>query len=899
MDDKTKFSPKQTQPESTDDKTVFAHNKPPTPPAAQPQDPSHVPASAGDDATVFAPRQPTAPQQPAVPSNPDATVFAPRPNPTASQTGQHHTQQNSGQAGAQFGAPTQVASSPTQGFGSTDPEANSDVSAAGNKVIKGRFELVSLLGVGGMGAVYKALDRRKVEASDSDPYVAVKLLNDDFRQHPDAFISLQRESRKSQTLAHPNIVTAHDFDRDNDMVFMTMEFLEGAPLDALLREYPHGLENEEAMTILKGISNALIYAHSHNIVHSDFKPGNIFVTEGKSGEGKGAKVFDFGIARAVSEGNAAHSGGEKTVFDAGTLGALTPAYASYEMLKGKEPSPSDDLFALACVAYELFCGSHPYGKVPADQAFDKKLKPKRLKGLSRRQWKALSKALELKREQRTETIEEFYEAFFGKPKILLWLLLGSVVAFLAAGLVYMELYSDQAEAEKELKAEMQQQMADKLKTAEIDNQKATLERFVKLATLTPEWDQDVSKVLDGYSQLAPADGDTPKSVKNRIGRLYLDKAGRLIEDNDLDAVAPVLAAAISWGASPEQAAVLEERVESLKEAERLRKENARLAAEKEEADRLAAERRKREAALAASREQSIDNELTALEKALRCRSGVDVAGAVATHLGALERLDSARAPQLREAVAGELVTCFNRLALKSPYSAEKVLQQSRLLLPEQVALKSLKVDYCSHLKPGTGGKGRRYTCQDRLPGGQKGPSLVVVPSPSDKPIAIAKFETSYNDVALFCQATAKCDARKYSGNSMPVHNVDFAFAKAYAQWLTKMTGNTYRLPSRSEWLLSAKAKGEAEPSNRNCHLKYGGIEKGGELYKTTVGEANSYGLMNAAGNVREWVMQGDQLKVAGGSRKTPINNCRYTSLESHSGKADELTGFRLVRELNR
>ncbi|MEE3189355.1 MAG: protein kinase, partial [Pseudomonadota bacterium] len=193
-----------------------------------------------DDATVLAGGSTPNKSQ----RNPDATLVTsqtPLSTPTSSRTGSTTT-------------------------GGTTPR----VSALNNKVIKGRFELVSMLGAGGMGAVYKALDRRKVEASDSDPYVAVKLLNDDFRQHPDAFISLQRESRKSQTLAHPNIVTVYDFDRDRDTVFMTMEFLEGAPLDELLREHPNGLPPEQAESALRDISNALIYAHSHNIIHSDF-----------------------------------------------------------------------------------------------------------------------------------------------------------------------------------------------------------------------------------------------------------------------------------------------------------------------------------------------------------------------------------------------------------------------------------------------------------------------------------------------------------------------------------------------------------------------------------------------------------------------------------------------------
>ena len=310
-DDKTRLVSTHKTSKSTgnvSDKDGNAGNKQNVNPA---QGTAKTTSGTGDDATVYVgSRVSSSSPNP----NDDSTVITPRPT-SASAAGNNPT-------------PPEF-----------DP--SSSISPMGRQVIKGRFELVSLLGAGGMGAVYKALDRRKVEASDSDPYVAVKLLNDEFRQHPDAFISLQRESRKSQTLAHPNIVTVYDFDRDKNTVFMTMEFLEGFPLDELLRQFPHGMEQEEANSILKDISNALIYAHSHNIIHSDFKPGNIFVTKKK-----GTKVFDFGIARAVSEGSAAHTAGEKTIFDAGTLGALTPAYASNEMLRGAEPSESDDVYAL-------------------------------------------------------------------------------------------------------------------------------------------------------------------------------------------------------------------------------------------------------------------------------------------------------------------------------------------------------------------------------------------------------------------------------------------------------------------------------------------------------------------------------------------------------------------------
>ena len=89
--------------------------------------------------------------------------------------------------------------------------------------LNGRFVLEECIGFGGMGTVYRALDLRKLEASDRKPYIAIKVLNAPFRSHPKSLIALQREARKAQTLAHPNIVAVYDFDRDGSMVYLTME----------------------------------------------------------------------------------------------------------------------------------------------------------------------------------------------------------------------------------------------------------------------------------------------------------------------------------------------------------------------------------------------------------------------------------------------------------------------------------------------------------------------------------------------------------------------------------------------------------------------------------------------------------------------------------------------------
>ncbi len=268
-------------------------------------------------------------------------------------------------------------------------------------VLNGRFVLEECIGTGGMSTVYKALDRRKLEADDRNPYVAVKILNLEFRAHPDSLIALQREAKKSQSLAHPNIVRVYDFDRDGSTVYMTMEYLQGESLAKVLRAPGFkGLPENEIMRILEGISNALVFAHENGIIHADFKPANVILTD----DGR-VKVIDFGIARAFQRPD--HIDMEATRFDPGTLGALTPTYASPEMLEHQEPDPRDDVYALACITYEMLTGRHPFGRMQATEARDGELEVERRKQLSRRQWKTLKSALEFAREKRTPDIRRF------------------------------------------------------------------------------------------------------------------------------------------------------------------------------------------------------------------------------------------------------------------------------------------------------------------------------------------------------------------------------------------------------------------------------------------------------------------------------------------------------------
>jgi len=297
--------------------------------------------------------------------------------------------------------------------------------------LKERFILEEIIARGGMGVVYKARDLRMEEYRDREPYVAVKVLGDECKSNPDFFMALQRETRKARKLAHPNIGTVYDFDCDGDTVFMTMEYLVGQTLDEFIRKKQlQPSDNKATFSIIRDMGQGLAYAHKNGIVHCDFKPGNVFLT--KDGT---VKILDFGIARAATQPDKPPQ--DATVFDAGKFGALTPPYASCEMLEGDDPDPRDDIYALACVAYELLTGNHPFAREKATTARNRHMKPAHIKGLNKHQWKGLLHGLAFKRSNRTPGVDQFLREFDGENRFLgltrSWQML--------AGLVFVTLIS--------------------------------------------------------------------------------------------------------------------------------------------------------------------------------------------------------------------------------------------------------------------------------------------------------------------------------------------------------------------------------------------------------------------------------------------------------------------------
>ncbi len=254
-------------------------------------------------------------------------------------------------------------------------------------IIKNTYELVAILGEGGMGTVYKAINKVWEEVEARDPYVAIKVLKPELSENKELVRSLYSDFDRTKMLANcPNIIKVYGFDRDGPHVYMTMEYLTGQTLGDYLERQPMSLT--QAWPIIEGIGNALDYAHKNNIVHRDIKPGNIIITK----EGV-IKVLDFGIASKINENE-----GDETKFGGHELGAFTTAYASPEMQRDFPPDARDDIYAFACVIYEILTGKQFYKQ--------KTHKAAPIQGLNSRQMEALNRGLAFERDLRVASIPE-------------------------------------------------------------------------------------------------------------------------------------------------------------------------------------------------------------------------------------------------------------------------------------------------------------------------------------------------------------------------------------------------------------------------------------------------------------------------------------------------------------
>ena len=217
----------------------------------------------------------------------------------------------------------------------------------------GLYEILSPIGAGGMGEVYRARDAKL------DRVVAIKVLPDAMTRDPERVARFEREAKLLASLNHPNIATIHGFDDANGKRFLAMEYVEGETLAQRLQSGAFAVE--DALDIAKQMAEALEAAHEKGVIHRDLKPANVMIRPDGS-----VKVLDFGLAKAMAEGSGTT---DQDPRDSPTITANytrpgvilgTAAYMSPEQARGRPLDKRTDIWSFGCVLYECLGGSRPF-----------------------------------------------------------------------------------------------------------------------------------------------------------------------------------------------------------------------------------------------------------------------------------------------------------------------------------------------------------------------------------------------------------------------------------------------------------------------------------------------------------------------------------------------------------
>jgi len=818
-------------------------------------------------------------------------------------------------------------------------------------VLKQRFELLELLGAGGMGAVYKARDLRQVEAGDADPWVAVKVINESFACHEHALVSLQQETKKTQRLSHPNIVTAYDFDRDHDIAFMTMELLQGESLDQLLLKHRSGLSTARALHIVRQVTAAVTYAHQQGIVHADIKPANIFITS--TGQ---VKVLDFGIARAIYTESVVNSAGGETSNGVATNGptnsgatvqGFTPAYASVAVLGGAMPQQRDDLYALGCIFYMLFSGEHPYKRCRATEAEAAQMKPARIAQLKRAQWQALKKLLAF-RPADDLSLAQFRVRFFAdksnRPRVLALASSATLLILVVGWLGFnwfahrehravVALLSDPSFRQVEQGARSLDDFSADDRLVVLDSARDPL--YQNLTQVMHKLDSAAAfrKVQLTFAAVLPLypDSSALRTLHNQFqGQLADYVLGiasqlqqridqRLYAENNPDFSTLVKDLEI---VAPEHALLQQYDFKAL------------LAREAGLAVYLGQKPLAQAIVLQAQKLFPDDRER--FQMVLQGQSKYDAAGSSANAGDSQARVQQARVEQARVeqarpqgATQGGPLPDYQRavqlaagfdlqqrdqfasfvLRLQEDNPAQYQLLQSSLSpLSSHRAFAGWKADGAAKKTTASKraadacpsnfanrGADVRYRCRDSLTANVKGPELVVIKGQGSTPgFAVSRSEITIADYNQFCRLYRQCAVR--ADSPLPVTELTLQQAQSYIQWLSAMTGKSYRLPTLAQWTLLAR--NDSGIRDHNCQVVAGGRQiRGGELRSASQGYPNSLGLINLFGNAAEWVTRDSQFLSVGGNANSRLADCVPLNQIPSSGAADPLQGFRVARAL--
>jgi len=315
--------------------------------------------------------------------------------------------------------------------GAKIPSQRNTQNLTGTK-LNNRYQIEEKIGSGGMSDVYKARDLYLENADVEESLVAIKVLQSEISDISDATQLLIKEAKKTQLLSHPNIIRVFDVDFDGKYHYIVMEWLDGEPLDQIIkRAKPMGLPYKGVKNIVTQIAQALSYAHSSNIVHTDLKPANIMLT--RNGV---IKVFDFGVAQALKTKQDAYALEENEINS--DIAGFTPAYASKEQLNGEPSSPSDDLFSFACIVYELLSSKHPYNRKAANEVNLEQFSLKKPNNINYLAWISLKSALALNKNDRIKDINAFQSGLNRNIVPKLFATAASIAVLSAMVLIYTD-----------------------------------------------------------------------------------------------------------------------------------------------------------------------------------------------------------------------------------------------------------------------------------------------------------------------------------------------------------------------------------------------------------------------------------------------------------------------------
>jgi serine/threonine-protein kinase len=259
----------------------------------------------------------------------------------------------------------------------------------------GKYKIIAVLGEGSMGIVYKAID------PDIQDYVALKTIHKHLLEGKDRAVILQRlinEVKAGRLLRHPNIVAMYDYQEDDDICFLVMEYVEGKTLKQIMQDNPI-FNDQEIFRIMNQLLDGLQAAHNQGVIHRDIKPENLILKN--NGD---VRIADFGIARLDNS---------TMTIDGSVLGS--PAYMSPEQCMGKQVDARSDLFSAGVVLYQLLTGEKPFFGMTFMETMQQILHSQPLMPTIRNQdleiqWDAVvTKALAKHVDQRFQTAADFQQ----------------------------------------------------------------------------------------------------------------------------------------------------------------------------------------------------------------------------------------------------------------------------------------------------------------------------------------------------------------------------------------------------------------------------------------------------------------------------------------------------------